>query len=152
MQDTFAQFTLVILKMSKLVQKIKAQEMNKFDLKAVHVMCLYLLRVHPEGFSISELCRQTLDDKAAMSRAVAQLRERGFVTSKPSGHSFTVRLTEEGECFADYIASRVGCAVAAGSVEMTDEERSRFFSVLEEICSKLEQYYEQLLREGDVEL
>ena len=53
---------------------------------------------------------------------------------------------------SDYIASRVGCAVAAGSVEMADEERSRFFSVLEEICSKLEQYYEQLLLEGDVEL
>ena len=152
MDDVFELFTMTILKMSKLVQKIKSLEIHKFDLKAVHVMCLYLLRVHPEGFSISELCRQTLDDKAAMSRAVAQLRERGFVTSKPSGHSFTVQLTEEGERFADYIASRVGCAVAAGSVEMTDEERSRFFSVLEEICSKLEQYYEQLLLEGDVEL
>lgn len=66
-QDVFEQFSLLILKMSKIVQKIKALEMVPFDLKAVHVMILYLLRMHREGLSVSELCRQTMDDKAAVS-------------------------------------------------------------------------------------
>lgn len=77
-QDVFEQFSLLILKMSKIVQKIKALEMVPFDLKAVHVMILYLLRMHREGLSVSELCRQTMDDKAAVSRAVAVLRERAM--------------------------------------------------------------------------
>ena len=95
-QDVFEQFSLLILKMSKVVQKIKALEMVPFDLKAVHVMILYLLRMHREGLSVSELCRQTLDDKASVSRAVAVLRERGYVV--PDDARFApVRLTKEGE-------------------------------------------------------
>ena len=46
MDDVFELFTMTILKMSKLVQKIKSLEIHKFDLKAVHVMCLYHLRMH----------------------------------------------------------------------------------------------------------
>ena len=101
---------------------------------------------------VGQLRYQIAETRSLISKTADEIRLE--VSNEIQGlfSSFTVQLTEEGERFADYIASRVGCAVAAGSVEMTDEERYRFFSVLEEICSKLEQYYEQLLREGDVEL
>ena len=75
MDDVFERFTMTILTMSKLVQKIKSLEMHKFGLKAVHVMCLYHLRARPEGLTASELCRRTLDDKAAISRAVVRSME-----------------------------------------------------------------------------
>ena len=146
-QDVFEQFSLLILKMSKVVQKIKALEMVPFDLKAVHVMILYLLRMHREGLSVSELCRQTLDDKAAVSRAVAVLRERGYVIPGDARLS-PVRPTKEGEELAAYITGRAACAVSEGGVGLSDEERTRFFSVMETICNNLEKYQKKLLKES----
>ena len=146
-QDIFEQFSLLILKMSKIVQKIKALEMAPFDLKAVHVMILYLLRMHREGLSVSELCRQTMDDKAAVSRAVSVLRERGYVLPEDARLS-PVRLTKEGEELAAYITGRAACAVSEGGVGLSDEERTRFFCVLETICCNLEKYQKKLLDES----
>ena len=123
-QDVFEQFSLLILKMSKIVQKIKALEMVPFDLKAVHVMILYLLRMHREGLSVSELCRQTMDDKAAVSRAVSVLRERGYVEPEDTRLS-PVRLTKEGEELAAYISGRAACAVSEGGVGLSDAEREQ---------------------------
>lgn len=146
MDDVFELFTMTILKMSKLVQKIKSLEIHKFDLKAVHVMCLYHLRMHPDGMTASELCRQTLDDKAAISRAIAQLRERGYVLGDAGRHNAVVTLTEKGERLAQYVTERAAQAVAAGSADLTDEERTLFYKTLLEICGNLEHYYRDLLR------
>lgn len=148
-QDVFEQFSLLILKMSKIVQKIKALEMVPFDLKAVHVMILYLLRMHREGLSVSELCRQTMDDKAAVSRAVSVLRERGYVEPEDTRLS-PVRLTKEGEELAAYISGRAACAVSEGGVGLSDEERARFLLVMETICNNLEKYQKKLLKESSI--
>ena len=148
-QDVFEQFSLLILKMSKIVQKIKALEMVPFDLKAVHVMILYLLRMHREGLSVSELCRQTMDDKAAVSRAVSVLRERGYVEPEDTRLS-PVRLTKEGEELAAYISWRAACAVSEGGGVLGDEERARFLLVMETICNNLEKYQKKLLKESSI--
>ncbi len=147
MDDVFERFTMTILKMSKLVQKIKSLEIHKFGLKAVHVMCLYHLRMHPDGLTASELCRQTLDDKAAISRAIAQLREGGYVVGDAGRHNAAVTLTEKGEQLAQYVTVRAARAVAAGSADLTEEQRSLFYRTLLEICGNLEHYYRDLLRE-----
>lgn len=147
-QDVFEQFSLLILKMSKIVQKIKALEMVPFDLKAVHVMILYLLRMHREGLSVSELCRQTMDDKAAVSRAVAVLRERGYVV--PDDARLSPCGSRKREELAAYITGRAACAVSEGGVGLSDEERARFFSVMETICNNLEKYQKKLLKESSI--
>lgn len=147
MDDVFERFTMTVLKMSKLVQKIKSLEIRKFGLKAIHVMCLYNLRLHPDGLTASELCRQTLEDKAAVSRALAQLREGGYVTGDAGRHNAAVTLTEKGGRLAQYVTERAARAVAAGSADLTDEERARFYDTLLEICNNLKQYYRELLRE-----
>ena len=76
-------------------------------------MCLYHLRMHPDGLTASELCRQTLDDKAAISRAIAQLREGGYVIGDAGRHNIAVTLTEKGERLAQYVTVRAARAVAA---------------------------------------
>ena len=75
MQDLFERFTTAILKLNKLVQRIKVHEMKKFGLKSVHVMCLYYLNSRPRGITAGELARMTLEDKAAISRALAEMRQ-----------------------------------------------------------------------------
>ena len=40
MDDRFENFTVTVLKLGKLVQKIKLFEMESYGLKAIHVMCI----------------------------------------------------------------------------------------------------------------
>ena len=80
MDKIFEHFTITILKLNKLVQKIKLYEMQEYGLKAIHVMCGYYLMENPDGLTASELVKLTLEDKAAISRALKTLQEKGFVT------------------------------------------------------------------------
>ena len=76
MEKIFEHFTISILKLNKLVQKIKQYEMQEYDLKAIHVMCGYYLNEHPEGLTSSELVKLTLEDKAAISRELKYNQDR----------------------------------------------------------------------------
>ena len=55
-------------------------------------------------------------------------------------------LTEKGERLAQYVTERAAQAVAAGSADLTDEQRTLFYKTLLEICGNLEHYYRDLLR------
>lgn len=144
MEDLFERFTVSILKLNKLVQKIKLYEMKKFGLKSVHVMCLYYLNNHREGLTASELVKLTLDDKAAISRALATMREQGYAEYDAASHNAPVRLTPKGIELAEYIAGRATAAVHAGSAEFSVEQRAFFYKALITIADNLENYYNNL--------
>lgn len=146
MEDIFEQFTITILKLNKLVQKIKTYEMQEYGLKTIHVMCGYYLKHHPEGLTASDLVRLTLEDKAAISRALRTMLEKGFVIYDPKTYGAVISLTEEGRKLADSITDKAARAVAAGSYEFTEEERRFFYSALETIAKNLSEYYDGLIR------
>lgn len=144
MEDLFERFTVSILKLNKLVQKIKVYEMKKFGLKSVHVMCIYYLYCHRKGLTASELVKLTLDDKAAISRALAIMRSQGYVEYDQASHNAPVRLTPEGLKLAEYILQRATAAVSAGSADFSPEEREFFYKSLITIADNLENYYNDL--------
>ena len=145
MEKIFEHFTISILKLNKLVQKIKQYEMQEYDLKAIHVMCGYYLNEHPEGLTSSELVKLTLEDKAAISRALKALQDKGYVTYDPNRHNALVRLTDEGKRLAEFITERSLKAVEAGSAVLSEEERILFYKSLASIAGNLENYYDGLL-------
>ena len=110
MEDLFERFTVSILRLNKLVQRIKIYEIKKFGLKSIHVMCLYYLNCHPEGLTASELVKLTLEDKAAISRALATMREEGYAEYDSATHNADVRLTPKGKQLAEYIVGRAAAA------------------------------------------
>ncbi len=144
MEDLFERFTLSILKLNKLVQRIKVYEMKKFGLKSVHVMCLYYMNNHREGVTAGELVKITLEDKAAISRALATMREKGYVEYDPASHNAAAKLTPEGIKLAEYIVGRASSAVNAGSADFSDEQRDFFYKSLVTISDNLENYYDNL--------
>lgn len=151
MDKIFEHFTITILKLNKLVNKIKVYEMQEYGLKAIHVMCGYYLMENPEGLTASELVKLTLEDKGAISRALKTMQEKGFVTYDANRHNSIVKLTDEGKKFAEYIYEKSTRAVEAGSA-MTDEERTFVYSTLGSIAKNLENYYDRLIsdkRSGD---
>ena len=147
MEKIFENFTITILKLNKLITKIKLYEMKEYDLKAIHVMCGYYLNENPEGLTEGELIKLTLEDKAAVSRAVKTLCERGFAVYNSKKYNSPIKLTDEGKKFAEFINNRSLEAVEKGGVDFTDEEREFFYQSLSIIANNLENYYDKLIKE-----
>ncbi|MCH5148129.1 MAG: winged helix-turn-helix transcriptional regulator [Clostridiales bacterium] len=143
MKKRFENFTITILKLNKLIQKIKLYEMSGYNLKAIHVMCLHCLSESPSGLTASELCKLTLEDKAAISRALDLLREKGYV-EYTTGYNSVIRLAEEGKKIAEFIAEKAAAAVAAGGKDLSEDEREAFYRALHSIAGNLEKYYVDL--------
>lgn len=145
MENIFENFTITVLRLNKLVQKIKNFEMQEYGLKTIHVMCGHYLNAHPEGLTAAELTKLTLEDKAAISRALKVLQEKGFIHYNANQYNAVIRLTDEGKRFAEYISDKATKAVMAGSYDFSEEERNNFYKALNAIADNLENYYDGLI-------
>ena len=136
MFDRFETFATTIATINRYVQKIKSMEMKTLGLKGTHVMCLYSLGKHPEGLTATQLCRLCGEDKAAVSRTLAELSERGLV-EKPEGYRAPVTLTEAGKAAAVRVDSLAQRAVGRGGDGLSDAERENFYRAMGVIGANL---------------
>ena len=146
MEDVFVDFTVSVLMLNKLVQKIKSFEIEKFGLKPVHVMCIYYLDKNPRGLTAKELVDLTLEDKAAISRALKIMQTKGFVKYDFNSRNSVAVLTDAGREVAQTVGTRVEKAVEAGTLDFTEEQRIFFYKSLEEIVAKLKTYHKDLVK------
>ena len=144
MDSRFENFTVTVLRLNKLVQKIKLHEMEEFGLKAIHVMCIYYLFVRSDGLTATEMVRLTLEDKAAVSRAIAHLKEKWYAECGDKKYNARIKLTPEGEKVARYINDKAEKAVVAGGCELTEDARKNMYASLNSIADNLKRYYERL--------
>lgn len=146
MEDLYINFTVLISKINKVIQRIKSFEIAKYGLQPIHVSCSYYLSKNPQGLTAKELSAMTLEDKAAISRALKTLNEKGFVQYAPGGRNEIVKLTKEGMAFTDIVSKKIKLAVDAGSVKLTEKEHEFFYSSLIEIANNLSDYYQKLIK------
>lgn len=144
MEKRFENFTVSVIKLYRLVQRIKVHEMRDYGLKSVHVMCIYYLNENREGLTAGDLIALTFEDKAAISRALALLRDKNYITYDAKKYNALITLTQEGIKVAEYINEKADLAVAAGSAELSDEERKLCYRFLNEIAENLQKYYHEL--------
>lgn len=142
--NKFENFTVTVLKLNKLVQKIKLYEMDSYGLKAIHVMCIYYAGGGP--VTAGELCKLTYEDKAAISRALSLLKERGFINYDGGKYNAVVTLTEEGVKLYQFIMEKADAAVNAAAGDITYEEHVIFNKVLSSVAKNLESYYNGLIK------
>ena len=143
MNRRFENFTFCIIKLYKLVQKIKLIEMKEFGLKGIHVMCIYYLSVYGK-MTASELIKLTLEDKAAISRALKFLSEKNFVTYAADGYNSPVELTQLGVSVAEAIDAKAKRAVDAAGGTLSEGKRETFYECLETVSERLEEYYKSM--------
>lgn len=141
--DRFENFTVSILKLNKLIHKIKLYEMEEYDLRAIHVMCVYYLNTRG-ALTASELTRLTLEDKAAMSRALKTLADKGYIQYDKGGYNALISLTESGKTVAEKIDLKSKSAVESAGGHFTEEERKMLYSALSDVIANLENYYRSL--------
>lgn len=141
MLQRFETFVSGINRCHRSIQKIKSTEMTEFGLKGTHVMCVFFLSRHPEGLTAAELSTLSFEDKAAVSRTLSELRERGYISeSAPeTGRKYRakVRLTDSGNALAGEVSRLISHWVSSGGSGLTEEEREIFYRSLEKIADNL---------------
>lgn len=141
MQERFETFTVLINRISRNIRKIKNQEMAEYDLRSVHVSCLYYLYLS-ENLTATDLCERCEEDKATISRALDYLENHGYITREPKDakrYKSPLSLTQKGIEVGKKIASKIDGVLDAISVGLTEEERIAFYRSLTIISNCLDE-------------
>lgn len=141
MERQFESFVFSVSMIYKDIQKLKSREMAKLGLKGPYALYLYRLQNAPDGLTAVELCRLCGEDKAAVSRALTQLKDAGLVRYRegeaPRRYRSRAVLTPKGKETADRMDERITAYVAAVQAQMDDERRAAFYAALDEIAANL---------------
>lgn len=144
MTDRFEQFTAAVSRMYRCIQRIKSQEMDEFGLRGGHVTCLYFLGRHPGGLTSAELSAICGEDKAAVSRTVGELEDRGLIsltsTADKKRYRAKVQLTQSGEAVARRMDEIIVHIVERADRGLSEEERTVFYRAFAKISDNLQAY------------
>lgn len=142
MQKRFEDFVGIISTIYKNIQKVKKNKMKAFGLSGNHVMSLFYLAQHPEGLTAAKLCQLISVDKAATSRVLAELLEKGYVyyPELDGGKKYrtTVMLTDKGEGVTKEFDKIISSVVQEVGGSLSDEERNNMYHALDLISDNLE--------------
>ena len=132
MIQRFEEFTTNISLAYKYVIKIKGHEMTDYGLKASNVTCLFFLGKHKEGLTATELCYLCMEDKAAVSKSLAVLKEKGYVAQESDDKKYKLKyfITQSGKKVFDEISCVIEKIVERVGDGLSDEERRVFYKSL----------------------
>ena len=146
MEQRYTIFSLLLINISRCVQKIKNVEMAALGLKGKQVQCLFALYNCAEGASLIRLGEMCGEDKGMMSRTVKELVGEGLVYIDTTGerkYKNPIRLTEKGETVAGIVAEKISAILEEGGAGISDGERAQLYRLLgiisanlTEICKK----------------
>lgn len=144
MIQRFQEFLNGITVCYKYIQRIKNAEMTELGLKGIHVSCLFYLHHNPDGLTATQLCSLCCEDKATISRTVADLRARGYIQQGGNkNYRAPLYLSEAGVAVAQQMDPLIESWVGVGGDGMTDEQRETFYQCLTLISDNLREKLEQ---------
>ncbi len=142
----FEQFSYAINGMYRFIHRIQKNEMVKRGYKGVFAIYLATLKRYEEGLSCARLCDVCDKDKAAVSRIISEMEEKGLVeriNGGERGYGAKVILTEKGKEVADFVSERARIAVDEATSEiMTEGELNDFNETLEHLYKSLQEISE----------
>ena len=135
----FNRYVLLIDGIQKCIHKIRVEKAPDLGVKSVHVFWIHNLLEHPEGLTATELASKSMVDRSLISREIADLHRRGYVTlgegsgGKRKNYNARIRLTEQGIALARRI-NEVAMAVQEQiDVGISEEELISFYATLEKM-------------------
>ena len=124
MEQRYETFSLLLINISRCVQKIKNAEMATLGLKGKQVQCLFGLYNCTDGANLSKLCEMCGEDKGMMSRTVRELTKQGLVyvdAKNERKYKNPIRLTEKGGHIAGIVAEKISLILEEGSSGIRSE-------------------------------
>jgi len=147
MISRFEQFSYVISGINRQIQKIERAEMIKRGYKGAFAQYLATLHRYEAGLTAKELCEICDKDKAAVSRILAEMEEKGLVEREKKvvrTYRSKITLTEKGRETAEFVAARAKLAISAVSDEVMDEQqREVLYSTLDALYKNLRKVVEE---------
>ncbi|MBR6756612.1 MAG: MarR family transcriptional regulator [Peptococcaceae bacterium] len=140
MDNRYEMFTVLIAKINRNIRKIKNQEMLEYNLKSLHISCLYYLYLSG-GLTATELCERCEEDKATISRSLDYLEKEGYLTCDTQNakrYKSPLVLTEKGKEVGKQIVDKVNRVLDGVGANLTDSEREIFYRSLNLISDNLE--------------
>ncbi len=152
MEQRYSTFSLLLINISRCVQKIKNIEMAAFGLRGRQVQCLFWLYNCPDGESLTKLGEMCGEDKGMMSRTVKELtRERLVYLDDNSERKYKnpIRLTEKGKGIARLVAEKISAIFKQCGAGISDDERTLLYHSLGIISENLTEICEDYVRKKD---
>lgn len=147
-QEHFEEFSTLISGIHGDIRRIKAAYTRQLGLKEVHIFWLYLLRMHPEGLSASQLATAGKSDRSLVSRELDFLLEQGIVrTGEGSGrrrYGWKLELTEKGEALAETISLVANEVQDRVSRDIDPRELENFYKILHTLSENFERLAKEL--------
>lgn len=139
MLTRFEQFSASVFCISRDVQKLEREEMERLGLKGAFAQYLLLIRRFPQGITAATLCTLCDKDKAAVSRTLAEMEHQGLILrSGENAYRAKILLTQSGSDAAAWVARRAATAVALAGQGLSDEDRTIFYRALDRIAANLQ--------------
>lgn len=138
----FEEFVSLISSIHKNIQKIKQDRMKQFGLSGNHVMCLFYLAQHQEGLTAAQLCQLMSVNKAAVSRAMAELEEKDYIfymnQEENKKYRAVARLTVTGFAVTEQLDEIIYEVVNEIGKDLEEEERNMMYQSLETVSKNLD--------------
>lgn len=145
MLSRYEQFSALISGLYRSIQKIEREEMEKYGFKGAYAQYLAAMRRHPEGVTSAQLSEICDRDKAAVSRAVTEMEEKGLLLrtgQKDNLYRAQLTLTEAGRQAAEFVARRGQEAVDAADLGVSEEDRRILYATLSTIAENLQSIHQ----------
>lgn len=136
----YEMFSASVFRIYRDMARIEREEMEKYGLKGSLAQYLNILSRFPDGITAARLCEVCDKDKAAISRAVTEMEQKGLLRRQnagDSGYRALLMLTEEGRQAAAFVCRRAEQAVEAAGQGLTAETRAVFYAALGQIADNL---------------
>lgn len=134
-------FTSLIQQIERSLFRLKIEHMQRLGLKGIHALCIFQLAQSEDGFTQRDLIEATGEDKASISRAITQLKSKGYVKEIASsdGKKYNTRfaLAKEGKPIGKIVEAQVLQALNIASEGIGLEERATLYKCLSGINTKL---------------
>lgn len=140
MVSRYEHLSLSVSRIYHNIQRIERIEMEKFGLKGPHAQTLLALKRHSGGITAVQLCELCEKDKAAISRSIAELEEKGMVhrsQNNGSGYRALLTLTPQGTAAAEAVSRKAQLAVEQAGIGLDDDQREVFYRVLAMIADNI---------------
>ena len=147
MEFRFEEFVNFVNLSHRALQKIKSMDIGKYDIKGHHLLTMHYIATSKNGLTSTELCDKFREDKAAVSRYLKTLYDKGYVFIQNDGdkkYKLKNLLTDEGKkVYAEYemYLSTVGKNLEKG---VSDPKIASFRKTLAVYTRNLEFFVEKM--------
>ena len=138
-KDRFLKFNAHLNDAQKSISRIKQKKMEHYGLGGAHVLCLCQLVEHPKGLTKTELVKRCGVDKAQISRVIAEILEKNYVSVANPHASYRQKytLTDEGENIAKEIKKIILDINSFVSESIPQKDIEIFYNTFSTICENL---------------